>query len=48
MGDEVANRAEFIQLDLSDWNEVYQVAEQIKQKTKRLDILINKYVSVVS
>jgi len=42
LGDEKANRVEWIKCDLADWNEVYEVAEKVKQKTDRLDILINK------
>jgi NAD(P)-dependent dehydrogenase (short-subunit alcohol dehydrogenase family) len=42
LGDEKANRVEWIQCDLADWNDVYEVAEKVKQKTDRLDILINK------
>ena len=44
LGEEVASRAEWIELDLGDWNQTYQVAEEIKKKTDRLDILINKWV----
>lgn len=42
LGQDKADRVEYIQMDLMDWPQVYQVAEQIKKKTDRLDILINK------
>lgn len=42
LGQDKADRVEFIQTDLMDWPQVAQVAEQIKKKTDRLDILINK------
>jgi NAD(P)-dependent dehydrogenase (short-subunit alcohol dehydrogenase family) len=41
MGQEKADRVEFIQCDLSDWEQTGKVALQISEKTDRLDILIN-------
>jgi len=42
LGQDKADRVEFIQTDLMDWGMTAKVAEQIKKKTDRLDILINK------
>ncbi|KAM0354855.1 hypothetical protein ACHAPU_000684 [Fusarium lateritium] len=41
LGQEKADRTEWIQCDLSNWAEVKKVAEQIKKSTDRLDILVN-------
>ncbi|KAG5661858.1 hypothetical protein KAF25_004097 [Fusarium avenaceum] len=41
LGQEKADRTEWIQGDLSNWAEVKKVAEQIKKSTDRLDILVN-------
>ncbi|RKL34097.1 hypothetical protein BFJ72_g9584 [Fusarium proliferatum] len=41
LGQEKADRTEWIQCDLSDWAEVKKAAEQIKKSTDRLDILVN-------
>ncbi|OAK99464.1 NAD(P)-binding protein, partial [Phaeosphaeriaceae sp. SRC1lsM3a] len=41
MGKDKADRVEFIQCDLSDWEATGKVAFQISEKTDRLDILIN-------
>lgn len=41
MGKDKADRVEFIQCDLSDWEATGKAAFQIAKKTDRLDILIN-------
>jgi NAD(P)-dependent dehydrogenase (short-subunit alcohol dehydrogenase family) len=41
MGKEKADRVEWIQCDLSDWEQTGKVAFDIAKKTDRLDILIN-------
>ncbi|KAF5569975.1 4-hydroxybenzoate benzoate ligase [Fusarium pseudoanthophilum] len=41
LGQEKADRTEWIQCDLSDWAAVKKAAEQIKESTDRLDILVN-------
>jgi NAD(P)-dependent dehydrogenase (short-subunit alcohol dehydrogenase family) len=41
MGNEMANRVEWYQCDLSDWEETGKTAFKISEKTDRLDILIN-------
>ena len=41
LGEEKASRTRWIQCDLSDWKRVTEVANQIKNETDRLDILIN-------
>ncbi|KAF5667079.1 putative alcohol dehydrogenase Bli-4 [Fusarium heterosporum] len=41
LGQEKADRTEWIQCDLSNWADVKKVAEQIKKSTDRLDILVN-------
>jgi NAD(P)-dependent dehydrogenase (short-subunit alcohol dehydrogenase family) len=41
MGQDKADRVEFIQCDLSDWEQTGKVAFEISKKTDRLDILIN-------
>jgi NAD(P)-dependent dehydrogenase (short-subunit alcohol dehydrogenase family) len=41
LGQEAAEKAEWLQCDMSDWKRVKEVAEQIKNSTDRLDILIN-------
>lgn len=41
LGDEAARKVTWIQADLSDWKRAREVAEQIADKTDRLDILIN-------
>lgn len=41
MGEEAAKKVEWLQCDLSDWEETGKVAFEISKKTDRLDILIN-------
>lgn len=41
LGQEAADKTHWLHCDLSDWHEVKEVAEKIKQSTDRLDILIN-------
>lgn len=41
LGQAVADKTVWIQCDLSDWKRVMEVAEEIKQSTDRLDILVN-------
>ncbi|ORY15491.1 hypothetical protein BCR34DRAFT_558895 [Clohesyomyces aquaticus] len=41
MGEEIANRVEWLHCDLSDWEQTGKVAFDIANKTDRLDILIN-------
>ena len=41
MGEDKANRVEWFQCDLSDWEETGKVAFKISEKTDRIDILIN-------
>jgi NAD(P)-dependent dehydrogenase (short-subunit alcohol dehydrogenase family) len=41
MGKDKADRVEFIQCDLSDWEQTGKVALELSEKTDRLDILIN-------
>lgn len=41
LGGEAAKKVTWIECDLSDWNRVKEVAEQISNSTDRLDILIN-------
>lgn len=41
MGEETANKVEWLQCDLSDWEAVGKLAFQITEKTDRIDILIN-------
>ena len=41
MGQATADKTHWIQCDLTDWHQVKDVAEKIKQSTDRLDILIN-------
>jgi NAD(P)-dependent dehydrogenase (short-subunit alcohol dehydrogenase family) len=41
LGDDKAKRTQWIQIDLSDWDKIPQVAEEIKKSTSRLDILVN-------
>lgn len=41
LGQEAADRTRWLHCDLSDWRQVKDVAEKIKQSTDRLDILIN-------
>ena len=41
MGQETANKTQWLQCDLTNWQQVKNVAEKIKQSTDRLDILVN-------
>ncbi|KAK3637080.1 hypothetical protein LTR56_013811 [Elasticomyces elasticus] len=41
LGQDKADRTEWIQCDLTDWKKVTEVAKQITDSTDRLDILIN-------
>ncbi|OAL55208.1 NAD(P)-binding protein [Pyrenochaeta sp. DS3sAY3a] len=41
MGEDKANRVEWLQCDLSDWGATRKTASKISDKTDRLDILIN-------
>ncbi|KAJ3540206.1 hypothetical protein NM208_g5162 [Fusarium decemcellulare] len=41
LGQDKADRTEWIKCDLSDWDETKKAAEQIKNSTDRLDILVN-------
>jgi NAD(P)-dependent dehydrogenase (short-subunit alcohol dehydrogenase family) len=41
MGKDKADRVEFMQCDLSDWEQTGKVAFEISKKTDRLDILVN-------
>jgi NAD(P)-dependent dehydrogenase (short-subunit alcohol dehydrogenase family) len=41
MGEEKAKRVEWMQCDLSDWEETGKIAFNIAEKTDRIDILIN-------
>lgn len=41
MGEAAANKVEWIQCDLSDWEQTGKTAFQISERTDRLDILIN-------
>ncbi|KAK9773023.1 putative Oxidoreductase bli-4 [Seiridium cardinale] len=41
LGQEAANKTEWIQCDISDWPKVKDIAERIKNDNDRLDILIN-------
>ncbi|KAF2002996.1 NAD(P)-binding protein [Amniculicola lignicola CBS 123094] len=41
MGEEKGKRVEWVQCDLSDWEQTAQVAFNIAEKTDRIDILIN-------
>ncbi|KAF1965873.1 NAD(P)-binding protein [Bimuria novae-zelandiae CBS 107.79] len=41
MGEEAANKVEWLQCDLSDWEQTGKTAFKIASKTDRLDILIN-------
>ncbi|KAK6715347.1 putative oxidoreductase bli-4, mitochondrial [Fusarium graminearum] len=41
LGQEKADRTEWVQCDLSNWAEVKKAADQIKDSTDRLDILVN-------
>ncbi|KAI1645988.1 NAD(P)-binding protein [Daldinia loculata] len=41
MGQEVADRTKWMQCDLSDWERVKEMAEEIAKDSDRLDILIN-------
>jgi NAD(P)-dependent dehydrogenase (short-subunit alcohol dehydrogenase family) len=41
MGDNTANKVQWLQCDLTDWNQVVKIASQISKDTDRLDILIN-------
>lgn len=41
MGDEKAQRTQWIQCDMSDWHRVAEVAKEIANSTDRLDILVN-------
>ena len=41
LGQEKADRTEWIQCDLSNWKQVTEVAKKIRDSTDRLDILIN-------
>lgn len=41
MGEETAKKVEWMQCDLSDWEETSKTAFQIAEKTDRLDIIIN-------
>jgi NAD(P)-dependent dehydrogenase (short-subunit alcohol dehydrogenase family) len=41
MGEETAKKVEWLQCDLSDWEQTGKVAFQITDKTDRIDILIN-------
>ncbi|KAK3990472.1 putative oxidoreductase bli-4 mitochondrial precursor [Cladorrhinum sp. PSN332] len=41
LGQDKADRIEWLGCDLSDWNRVHQVAEIIKSRSPRLDILVN-------
>jgi len=41
MGQATADKTEWMHCDLSDWREVKDVAEKIKNSTDRLDILVN-------
>ncbi|KAJ4289750.1 hypothetical protein N0V90_011080 [Kalmusia sp. IMI 367209] len=41
MGEEAAKKVEWLQCDLSDWEETGKVAFEIAEKTDRIDILVN-------
>ncbi|KAK7981319.1 hypothetical protein PG988_003557 [Apiospora saccharicola] len=41
LGEEAVNKIKWYQCDLSDWKHVKELAEEIKQDTDRIDILIN-------
>ncbi|KAK4228078.1 putative oxidoreductase bli-4 mitochondrial precursor [Podospora fimiseda] len=41
LGQDKADRVEWLGCDLGDWNHVHQVAEIIKSKAPRLDMLVN-------
>ncbi|KAH7031422.1 retinol dehydrogenase 12 [Microdochium trichocladiopsis] len=41
LGQDAANKTRWLRCDLADWNQVRNVAEEIKKDTDRLDILIN-------
>lgn len=41
LGQEAADKTEWMMCDLSDWNRVKDIAEKIKKDSDRLDILIN-------
>lgn len=41
LGEELSNRMKWIQLDLSNWKQIPDVASQISSETDRIDILIN-------
>lgn len=41
MGEEVASKIKWFQCDMSDWNRVAEVANEIAKSTDRIDILIN-------
>ncbi|KAM0359865.1 hypothetical protein ACHAO7_006996 [Fusarium culmorum] len=41
LGQEKADRTEWVQCDLSNWAEVKKAADQIKNSTDRLDLLVN-------
>jgi NAD(P)-dependent dehydrogenase (short-subunit alcohol dehydrogenase family) len=41
LGEELGDRMRWIQLDLSNWKQIPQVASQISNETNRIDILIN-------
>lgn len=41
LGQDKADRIEWLGCDLSDWNRVHEIAETIKSKSPRLDILVN-------
>ncbi|KAF7520642.1 hypothetical protein G7054_g12699 [Neopestalotiopsis clavispora] len=41
LGQEAANKTEWLQCDISDWTRTKDVAEKVKKENDRLDILIN-------
>lgn len=41
MGQEVADKVNWLHCDLSDWHQVAEVADKIAKSTDRIDILIN-------
>ncbi|KAI0408986.1 retinol dehydrogenase 12 [Xylaria palmicola] len=41
LGQDVADRTQWFQCDLSDWKKTMEVAEEIKKNADRLDILVN-------
>ena len=41
MGEEVAKKITWYQLDISDWKKTKEIADKIASETDRLDILVN-------